>query len=318
MRRRAPRPLQLCEVVAAAEEHLAASALPGLEVSYLPTRLVVGVSADDLRILEPFAERLAADLQAAQRRLAKDGELQLLGDRLEVELRPDEELAIAAPPRFRSSFPVGSRRASWRPAGPSSDAFFPHETWKRFELVFTAGSRSGTARQQTVEVALAVATPGAGVLEAPPARGLPPVSLPAEALEALGVGAAAVSSPVLTRREPRGERLEAAGGVVVVGRAPALAHLVPTAAPRNLSGRHLALVRPAAGGLSVVDLGSTNGTHLHGNRLEPFVPAPLELPARLEIGTEGSLRLDLRERAPREAAERNRIQRAAEPRWEKP
>lgn len=85
----------------------------------------------------------------------------------------------------------------------------------------------------------------------------------------------------------------APGGALVLGRDRRRCHWAPSGAPANLSGRHLALVRGEGGGLWVVDLHSTNGSFLDGESLEPLQPVPAALPASLEIGHEGALRLEI-------------------------
>lgn len=92
----------------------------------------------------------------------------------------------------------------------------------------------------------------------------------------------------------RVEVLWAPQGLLLVGRRPELVHWVPATAPRNLSGRHFALLRGTAQTLRVVDLGSTNGTYLAGRRLQPFERVQVSPPETLEVGTEKTMRLDLR------------------------
>ena len=52
----------------------------------------------------------------------------------------------------------------------------------------------------------------------------------------------------------------------------------------GISRRHLRLLRAADGALSVLDLGSTNGTKLNGAALEPNVPTPLATGDELALG----------------------------------
>jgi hypothetical protein len=68
--------------------------------------------------------------------------------------------------------------------------------------------------------------------------------------------------------------------VVTVGRAPACEVVVDD---DSVSDRHARLAYEA-GGWSVTDLGSTNGTAVEGTRLEPNVAAPLPFGAALRLG----------------------------------
>ncbi|MCP4664307.1 MAG: FHA domain-containing protein [bacterium] len=84
-------------------------------------------------------------------------------------------------------------------------------------------------------------------------------------------------------------------GLLLVGRKSELVHWVPPSPPQNLSGRHLAFLRARGAALRVVDLGSTNGTYVDGRELRAFERVLLALPNVVEIGTEGTLRIDLRQ-----------------------
>ena len=53
---------------------------------------------------------------------------------------------------------------------------------------------------------------------------------------------------------------------------------------KGISRRH-AVVRRTPTGLVVEDLSSSNGTSLNGQRLQPFVPAPLKPNDRLKLGS---------------------------------
>jgi len=69
---------------------------------------------------------------------------------------------------------------------------------------------------------------------------------------------------------------------VTVGRGPENDVVVDDA---TLSRVHLVLMRLEAGGWSVRDAGSSNGTRLDGRALEAGTPAPLPSGARLEAGS---------------------------------
>lgn len=80
---------------------------------------------------------------------------------------------------------------------------------------------------------------------------------------------------------PRGgEALPVPLPVVTVGRAPACEVVVDD---DSVSDRHARLAYEA-GGWTVTDLGSTNGTAVEGKRLEPNVAAPLPYGAALRLG----------------------------------
>src|SRR5712691_7048761 len=53
---------------------------------------------------------------------------------------------------------------------------------------------------------------------------------------------------------------------------------------KGISRRH-AVIRRTPTGLIVEDLSSSNGTSLNGQRLQPFVPAPLKPNDRLKLGS---------------------------------
>lgn len=295
MRSHSSRPLQLREVIAAAEEHLVASALPGLEAAYLPERLAIGVSPADHKSLAPFADRLAEDLAAAHRRLASGPRLRSLASSLEIELQVEPVLAPAAAPRFVAGFPGGARAASWaatpRRAAPESA---PSSTLA-LELLLTLGSTGGTAREMVVDLRLGDPgnTPGlAGKLCEEDL--FPALPLPPGALEGTGLSGHCFRVRLTRGGTSRRPRLDVPSGALVIGRSAQLAQLVPPDAPRNLSGRHLAVARAEHGGFWAIDLGSTNGTFVAGVRLEPYRPLRLDLPAELAVGTEGSLRLEVR------------------------
>jgi len=69
---------------------------------------------------------------------------------------------------------------------------------------------------------------------------------------------------------------------VTLGRGPENDVVVDDA---TLSRVHLVLMRPAGGGWTVRDAGSSNGTLLDGHRLAAGVPEPLASGARLQAGS---------------------------------
>lgn len=195
------------------------------------------------------------------------------------------------------------------------------------ELVATPFAGQGTARQSAIRICLSselpldLVSPGAepgrfltladlgdgdedGVEEAlaeslgSKVETLPPLeaSQPLDLEPGLGgaPGRLELSGPAfLLRGASSLPVIWAPGGVLVLGRDRRRCHWAPSGAPANLSGRHLALARGADGGLWIVDLHSTNGSHLDGETLDPLQPSPAALPASLEIGHEGALRLEI-------------------------
>lgn len=296
MRTPRTRPLQIRELVAAAVEHLEAASRVGLAKRYLPTGLVATVAGGDYRSLAPFGETIAEELRRAYADLgARDG-FALLAPGLDVELADGGGTGVGQPPRFASSFPAGESKASWAPA-PSVAARGPELAHAGFvEIVFTASAGGGTARQSRVVVSLAPELPpklaaraarAESVASQPPLAGAPDP-------EARWLAAACAEAHRVSLRGG-GALLWAPAGAFVVGRVAALAHVVPEEAPANLSSRHLALARGGETGESLVavDLGSTNGTWIGARRLEAWRPTLFALPATLEIGSEGALRIEL-------------------------
>jgi S1-C subfamily serine protease len=90
-----------------------------------------------------------------------------------------------------------------------------------------------------------------------------------------------MSAPVrLTVRsgESRGASVEVVGGRIVIGRAE---DCDITVSDGKVSRHHAAIERGEDGRVSVVDLGSSNGTFLDGHRVES---APIEGPAQIQVG----------------------------------
>ena len=132
-------------------------------------------------------------------------------------------------------------------------------------------------------------------------RGLAPrisslqTALPVELDASVDIPPEARSSRLYRFYQPgRPEVLWAPQGVLLIGRRAELVHWVPSPTPRNLSGRHFALLRASGNAIKVMDLNSTNGTYLGGRRLTPFERLVVTPPETVEVGTEGTMRLDIR------------------------
>lgn len=293
------RPLQIRELVLAAVEHLEAAALAGLAKRYPPTRLVARVAREDYRSLAPFRDAIARELALAYAALGAREGFELLAPELEIELTDGGAEGAGQPPRFLSEFPQGDAATHWVPArvgngqpGPAGEGVFGPPA---LELFLTVSAGGGTARQSKILVVLTPELP-------------PPLRAFAERAVALGaIAAVAPGGPLeeKLRTALAGEvrRIALAGneslywapaGALSIGRRVGLAHLIPPDAPANLSGRHFAFGREASGRLAIIDLGSTNGTFLDGRKLEAGKPEALPLPARLEIGREGALSIEMR------------------------
>lgn len=321
------RPLQIPEVLKAAEEHLRAVAAEGLKVRYLPVRLSVAVSSDDFRGLEPFLGDLRREMQDVMARLTAKPRYAALSPRLEIDLIEAGDLTLGSAPRLHATFPEREQRATWRPGAPESS---PSEPARRneaagtlFELVLTTVSGEQTGLQNLFVLCLEPALPAACLdSAAAPSRlvpgaggeilheesgepwgGLSPrispleTVLPAELDASVDIPPEARSSQLYRFYQPgRPEMLWAPQGLLLIGRRAELVHWVPAPTPRNLSGRHFALLRAPGNALKVMDLKSTNGTYLGGRRLTPFERLVVTPPETVEIGTEGTMRLDLRTR----------------------
>lgn len=322
---RAGRVLQIEEVRAAVAEQLEVGALRGLHRRYLPSRIVVEVSAVDHRYLEPFLDRLTGAIRdEAQQRLAGGGWDAAAGPPA-VRLDMNRHLRPGAVPRVRLEYPTPVASASWRPSGrrgPTAwgDRSREGATRGLFGLVITAAVDDGTAIQEAVRLHLAPSLPRA-VLDpgAPPGSevawdgdarrfvespGDEPVRPESGRLEVhpppVVADSAAASLPAgwdrpwVELKRPGSDRLLwCPGGALIIGRADETAHLAPEHAGPSLSRCHLALTFSEAGGLGVVDLGSTNGTFVDGERLEPSAPRALALPATLTIGELGRLVVEM-------------------------
>lgn len=324
------RTLQIQEILEAAEEHLQAASLPGLKTRFLPTRLSIAVAGADLKGLQPFAANLEEDLRTVLGRLARRPGLQALSESLEVQLIEAGELTPGSAPRFHAAFPEGVRRAVWRPADLRPEAAAtsltpgtPDRESPLVEMVLTAIATDRTALQTVFLVSLEP-TLAARILvpQRPPDEVLeidadhririvgcgelwlkmePEISELRESLPAgliSSVEGPEDGAPLALYRFPRPgqpDLLWAPRGLLLVGRKSGLVHWVPPSPPQNLSGRHLAFLRARGAALRVVDLGSTNGTYVDGRPLRPFERVLLTLPNAVEVGTEGALRIDLRQ-----------------------
>ena len=293
------RPLQIRELVLAAVEHLEAAALGGLAKRYPPTRLVATVAREDYRSLAPFREAIAGELALAYAALGAREGFELLAPELEIELVDRGAEAAGQPPRFLSEFPQGDAAAHWVPAGagkgqpePAGDGVSGPPA---LELLLTVSAGGGTARQSKI---LVVLTPELS----PPFRALAERAVALGAITAFAPGGP-LDEDLRTALMGEVRRIALAGneslywapaGALSLGRRVGLAHLIPPDAPANLSGRHFAFVREASRPLAIVDLGSTNGTFLEGRKLKAGKLEPLPLPARLEIGREGALSIEVR------------------------
>lgn len=310
------RPLQISEVVQAVEEHLRAAALVSLRSHYLPTRLTIRLSEADWSSLRPFEGHLRKTLGESYARLAEQPRLAVTGTAPRIAFDPASHLALGDPPVLESSFDDRAVEAFWWPGkGRDRDrqppADFAAAEDGLFEVLVTASPRDGTARQSVAWVCLAPELPrrllasdaspeerlgmtedeeidSGGAVPAPERLDL--VDRPS-VLDELAVEA----RPVWLFRRSRGpDVLWAPGGVLVVGRESGRAHWVPDAAPRNLSASHLALLFGSEDGLAVADLASTNGVYVDGARLARLRRQRLATPAALDVGTEGTLRLEIR------------------------
>ena len=317
------RTLQIPEILEAAEEHLRAVALVGPTSRFLPVRLSVAVASADLKGIAPFESELRREMQEVVTRLAARPRYKVLTPHLELDLSEAQELPPGSAPRLHATFPEGSRSASWRPGAPVRAGTQVEEAVSPtlFDAVLTMVSGEATALQSAFVLCLeprlparCVAPDAADVslvvdadgvvreLESgKPWTGMTPkrcevdAVLPTELDASVDLPPEARSSVLYRFYTPgRPELLWAPRGFVVVGRRSDLAHWVPGNSPQNLSGRHFALMRSRARALRLADLGSTNGTYLGGRRLHAFERVAVGVPEVVEVGTEGTLSLDLR------------------------
>lgn len=316
------RPLQIPEVLEMAEEHLRVAAMEGLRCRYLPTRLVVAVSREDYGGLEPFAPELQSEMRQALKRASEEPRYMALSRSLEVQLIEAGDLKPGSPPRFYATFPTGDRRADWNPlAKPRSRRKPPGDPEFLFELVLTAASVEHTGLQSLHVLCLNpvlptrhldLGDPEARLIMAPDGQiydetsGKPwpgpearienlATAMPVELDGSVDIPLEPQGSKLCRFQRPgRPEILWAPQGLLLVGRRAELVHWIPTAAPRNLSGRHFALLRAAGPTLRLVDLGSTNGTYLAGRRLRPFERVQIAPPETLDIGVEGAMQIAVR------------------------
>lgn len=310
----------------AVAEHLEGAALRGLSRRYLPARVRVRVSEDDLRFLEPFGDRVRQEVASVVRELASRPGWRRTVDEAAVELSTAADLAPGALPRVEVEYADGPRRALWQPpeAGEQAPGATPasgRAASGLLEVVITAASGDGTALQERFQVCLDPALPAAALhgvdlsnplvlrLEASilvedpsgePWNASPPAEVGVQpgldaTREVPGVPRDALSAPWLRARAADGATLLwCPAGALVIGRGDADAHLAPESAPQALSRRHCALARAAGGRLAVADLGSTNGTFLDGRPVAPGVLVPVNPPAMLSAGIQGTVTMELR------------------------
>jgi len=323
----ADRVLQLEEVRVAVAEHLEGAALRGLSRRYLPARVRVRVSEDDLRFLEPFGDRVRQEVASVVRELASRPGWRRTVDEAAVELSTAADLAPGALPRVEVEYADGPRRAVWQPpeageqASPEMPAAAGRAASGLLEVVITAASGDGTALQERFQVCLDPALPAAALhgvdlsetvvlrlegsclVRGPsdePWNAPPPAEVGVlPGLDAThgvpGVPRDALSAPWLRARAADGATLLwCPAGALVIGRGDSDAHLAPESAPQALSRRHCALVRAADGRLAVADLESTNGTFLDGRPVAPGLLVPLNPPAMLSAGIQGTVTMELR------------------------
>lgn len=319
------RALQIPEIVEAAEEHLKIVSLPGISQRYLPCRLAIAVSAADLESLTPFEDDLRRALQNMARKLGQKRTFHALAKVLDIDLSVDQELGEGDAPRFQATFPEGPRQATWQlvPRAKAGKKFRSTTIEKArpvlLEVVLTIADTERTAMQSLFTLCLEPTLPVAAI-EADDAGSI--VLRSDGGLEILetgenwnGVTPQVGHAPNIPDEleggfdlppEIRGstlyrffkpgqpEVLWAPQGLILVGRSTDDAHWVPAASPRNLSGRHLALLRAPRNGIRLVDLGSTNGTYVGGRRLRAYERVQVELPETIAVGTEGTMTMDLR------------------------
>ncbi len=314
LRRRLPdaRPLQIDEVVAAVVETVRVEALTGLSSRYLPSAVEVTLGGEDHRYLAPFRNELTEEIQRGMGTLQarNDGERWVpTVETVEIRLNERPGLDPGSPPAVALRYPEGVRRASWTP-DPSLEREGPNRDADGLSIVLTASDGEGTALQETVDVWLARALPAA-LVGAEPADGElwvrdgrvtvggrgtwspegrvvgaePPPEVP-RGTERLPM---TWDGPWVAFQRPDRRTLTwCPGGVVVIGREPRLAHLVPAGPAPAVSGAHLAVWRTGEG-VAVVDLASTNGTWVDGHRLRPGTVERFPLPVTLALGSQGAV-----------------------------
>ncbi len=319
LRRHLPdyRPLQIDEVTAAVVDAVRRKALPGIRALYLPSALKVLVSPEDFRYVCPFINDLEANVQQELRSLAsEDGGEPWRGTVEDITMRMsvDHQLRTGAPPTVVLQYSGGMQRASWSPRRTADPV--PDRADVLLTVVTTLAEGYETALQETANVWLGRELPAyllnksisPGVtlrirggtvvdeqgdpwlvdgrqlsVEPPPdpcrvPSCLPPVwDAPWAWLEG------SFGRPLLW----------CPGGVVILGREHQFAHLIPTGLASAVSAAHVALWSDI-GGLVVCDLESTNGTIAGRMSLAPGRPTHVDLPAVLQVGSLGSLVIEIR------------------------
>lgn len=303
------RVLQVEEVRALALDAMRASALPGLAVRYLPVSVRIGVSAKDFSFLQPFRSNLAALLAQDAAALAAEPGWARTADAFEIELVAEPSLRLGDAPTLTTAFEAGTRHARFVPPPIETPLHGGRPgSAVALELVITANRSDGTALQERRLVLLGEPARTADVLPAgvpgkfvgfaqflsacsehPPAPGeLRQVHSAPEFSE---TGAprlsAAASAPWATLRHGAAgsEITWCPGGLVVIGRERPHCHVAPDVPAPTLSRSHLAIERQSSGELTIMDLGSSNGTRIGGETIG--VKPALTLPATIGIGSEG-------------------------------
>ena len=311
------RPLQIDEVVAATVDGVRTQALAGIRARYLPSGVRIAVSGEDRRYLAAFEAELAREIRRSLGELIDvpgSDRWVAVTEAAGVELVKDPVLEPGAPPRIGLRYPDGVRQASWSAGAAARERLGPAGGPDRpLSIVLTTSSGDGTALQEALTVWLGLELPRALV---------EPSAAPGETLRVRhGAVVDATGAPVVVDGRPlaalpppaprrtaclpitwdgpwarlhgaAGPLIWCPGGVLLLGRDPAAAHLVPTGAPPSVSAAHLALWRHS-GALMVADLASTNGTRAGDRPLVPSQPAPASLPATLVLG-QGSMVVEVR------------------------
>ena len=302
------RVLQLEEVRALALDAMRAAALPGLAVRYLPVFVRIGVSAKDFSFLQPFRANLAALVSQDVAALAAEPGWGRTTDAFEMQLVVEPSLRLGDAPAITTAFEAGTRHARFVPPpieAPSGGARPDSAT--ALELVITASRPDGTALQERRLVLLGEPARAADVLPAAASNGLVDFAqfLPARAeqpptpVDLREVHPAPEYSEAATARLPAAASVQWAtlrhgasgpeitwcpGGVVVIGRQRPHCHVAPDVPVPTLSRSHLAIERQPSGEMAIMDLGSSNGTRVSGERMGQ--KQVLTLPATISIGSE--------------------------------
>jgi hypothetical protein len=306
------RVLQIEELDQAVTEHVSAHALRGLQRRYLPSRISLRVSQEDLRSLRPFEQRIHDQLRAVIGRMAEQSNWMPTVDRVEIVVQGDTSLRSGSPPFVTIDYPPAKLEpVRWSPVpsvgrGSSRDTEPVGTTSPRnVRLVITGCVENGTAIQEEVWLHLGRNRPGGALGDDPSIGGTNRTDGSDDLFGTSGsVRKAAPSPDVMLDLLPVGwdrpwaevyavtggaRHIWCSGRVAFLGRDPGAAHVVPSVESNVLSRCHLAMWADDAGGITVCDLGSTNGTWLDGERLPSGVATRLPTPCRLSIGSRSRL-----------------------------